>query len=94
MNLAQILVRPLVTEKTTSQMNSDDELAFEVGIDANKIEIKKAVEAYYGVDVVDVRTSIVRGKTKRRGRYMGRRKNWKKAYVRVAAGQTINIFDV
>jgi large subunit ribosomal protein L23 len=75
-------------------MNSDDELAFEVGIDANKIEIKKAVEAYYGVDVVDVRTSIVRGKTKRRGRYMGRRKNWKKAYVRVAAGQTINIFDV
>lgn len=94
MNISEILVRPIVTEKTTSQLSSEDEYAFEVGIDSNKIQIQNAIEAFYGVDVLDVRTSVVRGKVKRRGRSFGRRKNWKKAYVRVAAGQTINLFDL
>lgn len=94
MNLNDILVRPLVTEKTTSQLGIDDAYAFEVGINANKIQIKNAIEAYYGVDVEDVRTLVVRGKTKRHGRHYGKRKNWKKAYIRVASGQHLNIYDV
>jgi large subunit ribosomal protein L23 len=94
MNLTDILVRPLVTEKTTSQLGGDVAYAFEVGINANKIQIKNAIEAYYGVDVEDVRTLVVRGKTKRHGRHYGKRKNWKKAYIRVASGQNLNIYDV
>ncbi len=94
MNLSEILIRPLVTEKTTSQLGGDETYAFEVGIDANKVQIKNAIEAYYGVDIHDVNTLVVRGKTKRHGRHYGKRKNWKKAYVRVASGQTLNIYDV
>lgn len=93
MDLSQILVRPLVTEKSTSQLAGENEYAFEVGPTANKIQIKAAVESYYGVSVEDVRTLVMRGKIKRHGRRSGKRKNWKKAYVRVAPGQTINLFD-
>ena len=94
MNLNDVLLRPLVTEKTSSQLNGEGTFAFEVGLFANKIQIKTAVEAYYGVKVADVRTIVVRGKLKRSGRHTARRGNWKKAYVRLAPGDTINLYDV
>jgi large subunit ribosomal protein L23 len=94
MNLADILVRPLVSEKSTSQLNGADTYAFVVGLAANKIQIKDAIEALYGVKVEDVRTLVVRGKFKRAGRHYGKRSNWKKAYVRLSAGQALNVYDV
>jgi large subunit ribosomal protein L23 len=94
MNIADVLVRPLITEKTTSQLQGPSEYAFEVAPEANKIQIKEAVEAFYGVQVDDVRTLVVRGKIKRSGRVSGKRKNWKKAYVRLAEGQSLNVYEV
>lgn len=93
MNISDILIRPIITEKTTTQLNGPSTYAFEVGIQANKIQIKQAVEAFFGVEVADVRTAIVRGKSKRRGRHLGKRNNWKKAYVRLADGLTLPIYE-
>jgi len=93
MELSDILIRPLVTEKTTSQLTAEA-VAFEVGIKANKVQIRKAIESFYGVEVDTVRTSIVRGKTKRHGRHYGKRRNWKKAYVTLKDGHHINVFEV
>ena len=67
--------------------------AFEVALDANKIEIRKAIEALFKVDVLCVRTSIVRGKNKRVGRRFGRRPNWKKAVITLPKGQEIDVFE-
>jgi len=94
MNIAEVLVRPLVTEKSTSQLQSASEYAFEVAPESNKIQIKEAVEAFYGVKVDTVRTLVVRGKIKRSGKVSGKRKNWKKAYVRLAEGQSLNVYEV
>ena len=94
MNLSDILVRPIVTEKSTGQLTSADSYAFEVGLGANKIQIKSAVETFFGVNVADVQTMIVRGKYKRSGRHYGKRSNWKKAYVRLEAGHSLNVIDV
>jgi len=103
----QIVKRPLLTEKGTrdresggrspEQLEAQPEVKpvihFEVAMDANKIEIRKAVEALFNVRVTDVRTMVVRGKEKRVGRYMGRRPNWKKALVTLQPGQTIEFFE-
>ena len=103
----QIVKRPLLTEKGTRDREtggrSDAELEatpevrpiihFEVAMDSNKIEIRKAVEALFNVVVTDVRTMVVRGKEKRVGRYMGRRPNWKKALATLREGQTIEFFE-
>jgi len=93
MELKDVLVRPLVTEKSTSFLGSDRAYAFEVGVDANKIQIKRAVELFYGVEVDVVRTIQMRGKVKRFGRHHGKRKNWKKAYVTLAEGHEIPLFE-
>lgn len=93
MELKDVLIRPIVTEKSTTWLGSDRTYAFEVGTAANKIQIKKAVESFYGVDVDEVRTVNVRGKVKRFGRRFGKRKNWKKAYVTVSEGHSIPIFE-
>src|SRR5678816_727212 len=93
MEMKDTLVRPIVTEKSTTSLGSDHTYAFEVGIGANKLDIKRAVEAYYGVTVAQVRTMVIRGKSKRVGRYYGRRSNWKKAYVTLAEGQSLNLFE-
>jgi len=66
---------------------------FEVGETANKHEIKSAIESFFNVKVEDVRTVRVRGKYKRFGRFYGRRSNWKKAYVKLAQGHTLNFFE-
>lgn len=93
MNISKILIRPLVTEKTSTQMHPED-VAFEVSVDADKAAIKRAIEQFYGVSVAHVRTLVMRGKVKRAGRHYGKRSNWKKAYVRLAPGESINIYEV
>ncbi len=93
MRIADILVRPIVTEKSTSQLTGENVFAFEVGLAANKIQIKEAIETFYGVKVEDIRTLVMRGKLKRTGRHYGRRSNWKKAYVRLAAGEALNVYE-
>ncbi len=93
MELKDILIRPIITEKTTMNLGSDRTYAFEVGIAANKVEIGRAVESFYGVQVEKVRTMIVRGKVKRFGRHFGKRRNWKKAYVTLAEGQSLPIYE-
>ena len=86
-----ILIRPVVTEKG-SQVEANNTFIFEVGLKANKHQIKDAVESFFGVRVTGVRTLVVRGKFKRFGRFVGRRSDWKKAYVSLAEGDTIRIF--
>ena len=101
-----IIKRPLLTEKGTrlketgggGDEESDPEtlkpqLLFEVARDANKVEIRHAVEKLWNVDVISVRTVVVRGKEKRMGRFIGKRSNWKKAVVTIAAGQNIEFFE-
>jgi large subunit ribosomal protein L23 len=88
MNSTQIIRRPLVTEKSTVLRESGvNILAFEVDINANKIQVKSAVEELFKVKVQEVRLFNVRGKVKRMGRYAGKRRDWRKAYVRLKAGE-------
>lgn len=83
----------LVTEKAFAAHSQENVYVFAVDPRADKVQIKKAVEKMFGVQVLDVRTLIVRGKTKRFAASRGKRSNWKKAYVQVAAGQTIPVFE-
>jgi large subunit ribosomal protein L23 len=87
MNANQIIRRPLVTEKSTILREAENVLAFEVDPKANKIEVKKAVEELFKVKVEDVRLFNVRGKMKRLGRWAGKRRDWRKAYVRLKEGE-------
>jgi large subunit ribosomal protein L23 len=94
MKLTDVIRRPLVTEKTTVAREDGRTLVFQVAIDANKIDIKRAVEGLLGSKVESVRTAVAHGKVKRQGRYAGRRPDWKKAYVRLAPGEkTIDFFE-
>ena len=86
-NLYEVVRRPLITEKTTALKETQRSLCFEVHKDASKPEIKKAVETLFGVKVQDVRVANVHGKVKRQGRYVGRRPDWKKAYVVLKPGE-------
>jgi large subunit ribosomal protein L23 len=92
-DLTRVIVRPVVTEKTTD-MGENDKYVFEVASEANKNEVKQAVEKFFGVKVVDVHTLNMKGKPKRLGRHMGRRKDWKKAIVTLQSGDKIDLFDV
>ena len=93
-NMYEVIRRPLVTEKMTNLKETQRTLGFEVHRDATKPEIKKAVETLFGVKVQDVRVANVHGKVKRQGRYMGKRPDWKKAYVVLKAGETmVEFFD-
>lgn len=83
----EIIRRPLVTEKSTGMKETSNIIAFEVATGANKIEVKRAVEELFKVKVAEVRLINFQGKVKRLGRFAGRRRNWKKAYVRLAEGQ-------
>jgi large subunit ribosomal protein L23 len=86
-NVYEVLRRPLITEKATAARDTQRAVCFEVHKDATKPEIKKAVEALFGVKVQDVRVARVHGKVKRQGRYVGRRPDWKKAYVVLKQGE-------
>lgn len=87
-----ILRRPLVTEKTTSQKEEGNQVVFMVRRDANKIEIRQAVEKLLNVQVKAINTITYRGKSKRVGRSAGQRPNWKKAIVTLAAGHDVEFF--
>lgn len=89
--LMDILRAPIVSEKSTRAAEQGNQAVFEVAIDATKPEIKEAVETLFKVDVTSVSTLVMKGKTKRFGRTMGQRKDWKKAYVRLAEGQEIDM---
>jgi large subunit ribosomal protein L23 len=89
----QIIRRPVITEKSTIDRETENVVTFSVDPRAGKIEIKQAVEQLFSVKVVEVRTSRVRGKTKRVGRSEGRRPDWKKARVRLAEGESIEFFE-
>jgi len=88
----QIIIRPLLTEKGTQMSEETHKVLFEVTPQANKIDIRKAVEKIYGVKVTSVHTQVVRGKVKRMGRNEGKRPNWKKVIVTLAEGSTIDFF--
>ena len=92
-SLHQVLKRPLITEKANDLKDLANQVAFEVAMDSNKPEIRRAVETIFNVEVTDVNTAIVRGKNKRVGRRFGRRPNWKKAIVTLKAGQDIDFFE-
>jgi large subunit ribosomal protein L23 len=88
MNANQVIRRPLVTEKSTLLRESGaNVIAFEVDANANKIQVKNAVEELFKVKVEEVRLFNVRGKMKRMGRWAGRRRDWRKAYVRLKEGE-------
>ena len=87
MRIQEIIRRPLITEKSTELRDERNIVAFQVDQRANKIEIRRAVEAQFGVKVAEVRVASMHGKTRRQGRYSGRQPDWKKAYVRLADGE-------
>ena len=94
MRVQDVIRRPLITEKSTSQRTTSNVVAFEVDRRANKIEIKRAVEAQFDRKVAEVRVVSMHGKQRRQGRYVGHKPNWKKAYVRLAAGEkSIEFFE-
>ncbi|MFN8589632.1 MAG: 50S ribosomal protein L23 [Candidatus Eisenbacteria bacterium] len=91
---ARTIVRKvLITEKGTVLRETQNQYFFEVARDANKIEIKRAVESIFHVKVADVRTMQLRGKVKRQGRWVGKRNDWKKAIVTLGADQKIDLFE-
>jgi large subunit ribosomal protein L23 len=92
-HIRDIIIAPLITEKSTHQKNRTNAYSFEVACDANKIQIKQAVEKLFNVHVTEVRTSNVMGKTKRLGRSVGKRPDWKKAVVKLHDGENIPIFE-
>jgi large subunit ribosomal protein L23 len=92
-NERQIIQRPVVTERSTIEREVHNIVTFAVHASANKIQIKRAVEALFDVKVLEVRTSRVRGKLKRRGRFVGRRPSWKKARVKLRQGDNIEFFE-
>jgi large subunit ribosomal protein L23 len=89
----KIILRPLITEKSTQQKEGSNQYVFEVHRDANKIEIQSAVERLFKVKVSQVRTSNVLGKVKRVGKKYGKRQDWKKATVTLKEGDRIEFFE-
>jgi large subunit ribosomal protein L23 len=89
-----VIRRPLITEKLTELQNEFLTYGFEVAVSANKVQIKKAVEAQFKVKVAEVRVANVHGKWRRQGRFLGKRPDWKKALVRLKAGEKpIELFE-
>ena len=92
MTIYDVIKRPLVTEKGVQKKDDERTLCFEVASDANKTQVKQAVEKLFSVKVEAVRTSNFEGKLRRRGKFAGYRSDWKKAYVKLQAGQKIPEF--
>jgi large subunit ribosomal protein L23 len=97
MKLTEVLVKPILTEKANKQQEKLRRYAFRVNKRANKLEIKKAVEQFYGVTVTDVNTAVAPGKNKTRytkdGFIEGKKSSYKKAFVTVAEGETIDLYE-
>ena len=84
-----VIRKPLVTEKGVEKKETERTLCFQVAADANKTQIRQAVEQLFKVKVEEVRTSTTAGKLRRRGKFAGYRADWKKAYVKLQAGQKV-----
>jgi large subunit ribosomal protein L23 len=84
-----VIKKPIVTEKGVTKKDSENTLCFQVDVDANKTQIRQAVELLFKVKVAEVRTSTTAGKLRRRGRFAGYRSDWKKAYVKLQSGQKV-----
>jgi len=94
MNVYQVIKKPLITEKTSLGKDENNMVAFVVDRDATKIEIRQAVERFFKAKVKDVNTITVAGKRKRFGKHEGKRANWKKAYVTLKEGSSVDFFEV
>ena len=92
MKLTDVIRRPLITEKTSLLREDGKTIVFQVARDANKVEIKRAIEQLLGTKVSSVRTSLMHGKVKRQGRFAGQRPDWKKAYVTLREGEKMPEF--
>ena len=92
MNVYEVIRRPLVTEKGVDKKDNERTLVFEVSAEANKTQVKQAVEKLFKVKVDDVRTANFEGKLRRRGKFVGYRSDWKKAYVKLKDGQKVPDF--
>lgn len=94
MNIYEVIKKPLVTEKTTIEKDAKNVISFVVDRNANKIEIKEAVEKLFKVEVSAVNTVNMAGKVKRVGRNFGKRSNWKKAYVTLEGESSVDFFEI
>jgi large subunit ribosomal protein L23 len=92
-NARSIILKPIVTEKGSRLREKGNKYIFRVANDANRLEIKRAVEEIFAVKVKSVKTMIAHGKVKRLGRFAGQRPDWKKAVVTIQEGQTIDLFE-
>jgi large subunit ribosomal protein L23 len=92
-NPREVVLRPLVTEKATALKDERNQVSFRVALDANKVDIRRAVETIFKVKVTGVRTQVVYGKEKRMGRFLGRRPSWKKAVVSLTPDSKIELFE-
>ena len=88
-----IIIEPIITEKSNIQKEEAQQVTFKVPVHATKIQIRQAVEKVFGKKVVDVHTIKMKGKVKRLGRYMGKRPDWKKAIVKLKPGERIDFFE-
>jgi large subunit ribosomal protein L23 len=88
-----LIKRPIITEKTNLQKEKFNQITLEVSPNSNRIEIKRTIEDIFKVKVSDIRTMHVLGKSKRRGRVIGKRRNWKKAVVSLMPGERIEFFE-
>ena len=93
MDMYQVVMKPLVTEKGTMMLSEGNWVTFRVHPNANKIEVREAIQKIFSVSVLQVNTQIVRGKRRRFGRTMGQSKAWKKAMVQLKEGDKIEIFE-
>jgi len=93
MNPYDVLIRPLLTEKITSIREIKNSVAFAVNIRATRIDVRRAVEKVFSVKVASVNVMNVRGKMKRQGRYLGKRADWRKAFVTLKEGEKIELYE-
>ena len=93
MDIYSVILGPHITEKSTMVKSQNNQVTFKVHKDANKIEIRNAVERLFKVKVLEVRTSNYKGKKRRVGLIMGKRPDWKKAIVKLAPGEKIEFFE-
>jgi len=89
-NLSNVIKAPVVSEKSTVSAENDNRVVFKVANEATKLQVKKSVELMFNVEVEKVQLLNVKGKTKRFGRFMGKRSDWKKAYVKLKPGHDID----
>jgi large subunit ribosomal protein L23 len=92
-DIYQVIKEPHITEKANLQKGEVNQVSFKVNRQANKIEIRRAVEALFKTKVLDVRTMNMRGKSRRMGKHVGRKPHWKKAIVQLAPGESIEFFE-